>query len=113
MDWNTAAERACPAEFRIIGEEASPSPRSECRAALRVSRGEALIWCCCCHSGFGRRPGGCRLGGHGLAVVTLGRTVGRWLINPGLIRAGSRRRPAQLRFVEIELKGFDAVQIRR
>jgi hypothetical protein len=43
MDRNIAAERAYPAEFRISGEEASPSPRSECRAALRLSRGEALI----------------------------------------------------------------------
>src|SRR5271167_4013749 len=39
--------------------------------------------------------GGSRLAGYGRAVVTWGRTVARWPINPGLIRPGSRRRPAQ------------------
>jgi hypothetical protein len=43
MDWNTATERACPAASWSVGEEPSPSPRSECKAALRLSRGEALI----------------------------------------------------------------------
>ena len=43
MDRNIATERACPADFWIIGEELSPSSRSERKAAFWLSRGEALI----------------------------------------------------------------------
>jgi hypothetical protein len=43
MDRNIATERACPTDFWSVGEEPSTSFRSECRAAFRLSRGEALI----------------------------------------------------------------------
>jgi hypothetical protein len=43
MDWNNATERAGPADCWSVGEEPSLSPGSECNAALRLSRGEALI----------------------------------------------------------------------
>jgi len=43
MDWNTATERACSADSWSVGDEPSPSARSECEAAFPLSRGEALI----------------------------------------------------------------------
>jgi hypothetical protein len=43
MDSNIATERACPAASWSVGEEPSSSPRSECKTAFLLSRGEALI----------------------------------------------------------------------
>ena len=43
MNRNIATERACSADFWSIGEEPSPSPRSECKAGFRMSREEALV----------------------------------------------------------------------
>ena len=43
MDGNTATERVCLAESWSVGEEPPLSPRSECKAAVWLSRGEALI----------------------------------------------------------------------
>jgi hypothetical protein len=43
MDRNIATERACPADFRSVGEEPSTSFRSKSKAAFPLSRGETLI----------------------------------------------------------------------
>jgi hypothetical protein len=43
MDRNTATERVYPADFWSVGEEPSPPPRSECKAIVWLSSGEALI----------------------------------------------------------------------
>jgi hypothetical protein len=43
MDRNIATERVCPGDFWSVGEEPLPSPRSECKAAVWLSRGEALV----------------------------------------------------------------------
>ena len=43
MDRNTAIEPACLVDCWSVGKEPARSPRSEMRAALRLSRGEALI----------------------------------------------------------------------
>jgi hypothetical protein len=43
MDRYTVTERACPADFWSVGEEPSPLPRSESKAAFWLTRGEALV----------------------------------------------------------------------
>jgi hypothetical protein len=43
MDRNIATDRVCPADFWSVAEEPSPSLRSESKAILWLSRGEALI----------------------------------------------------------------------
>jgi len=43
MDRNIAMEFSYPADFWSFGKEPSPIPRSECKAAVRLSRGEALV----------------------------------------------------------------------
>ena len=43
MDRFLTTERACPADFWRITEEPWPLPRSECKVAFWLSRGEALI----------------------------------------------------------------------
>jgi hypothetical protein len=43
MDRDIATERTCPAAFWSVGVEPSHFPRSECKAALSLNKGEALI----------------------------------------------------------------------
>jgi hypothetical protein len=43
MDKYTATQRAWPADFWSVRDEPSLLPRSECKAALWLTRGEALI----------------------------------------------------------------------
>jgi hypothetical protein len=43
MDRNTTIEPACLGDCWSVGKEPALSPRSEMRAAFRLSRGEALI----------------------------------------------------------------------
>ena len=40
---NIASRRVCLADVRSVGAELSPSPRSETKAALGLSQGQALI----------------------------------------------------------------------
>ena len=44
MDRNITTERACPADFWIVGKELSTSFRSESKAAFSLSTGAALIF---------------------------------------------------------------------
>jgi hypothetical protein len=62
MDRNIATERACPTDFWIVGEEPSPSPRSEREATVWLSRGAALILVfAAVVRALGGDLGGCRL----------------------------------------------------